>query len=361
MKYLFKALIISILFLSCEPDNTPDELAGIPHAPKPFVFKTDDKQFGKPDIPADNPMTLEGIELGRRLFYDSILSRDSTISCASCHHINGAFTDNRAISAGIEGRVGTRSSMAIVNLAFHKSSFFWDGRTASLEKQALMPVEDHLEMDENWEKAIQKIQKHKDYPTFFRQAFPITKKVEITKELAVKAIAQFERSIVSHNSRYDKFLKGQIEFTDAEQFGHDMFFNKVSNIPDAQCGHCHGEPLTTGNNLVNNGLQDAPTYDDFKDKGYGGVVNVKNENGKMKIVTLRNIAESAPYMHNGSLNTLEEVVEHYNTGGKYSPNKDPLIQQIQLNSVQKKQLIAFLKTLSDSTFLNNKAYMSPFK
>ncbi len=354
-----------ILFFGACKENTPEDpndLSAISYTPQAYTFNVP-KIWGQPNVPADNPMTIEGIELGRRLFYDPIFSRDSTISCGSCHNTNGSFTDNKPISNGIEGRTGKRSSMALVNLAFNPKSFFWDGRAKILEEQALLPIEDHTEMDENWDNVVRKLQRHSDYTTRFRKAFGIAKKTEITKELAVKAVAQFERSIISNNSRFDKFIAGKIELTDDEQFGYEMFDNKTPTLPDAQCGHCHAtlnQQFTT-NEFLNNGLQEANTLDDFTDLGHGAVSKNKNDNGKMRVPSLRNIALSAPYMHNGSLKTLEEVVDHYRSGGKYSTNKDPLIQQIQLTNIQRKQILVFLKTLTDSTFLKNEAYKNPFK
>ena len=361
-KIIFFVLFLSV-FASCkDTKEDPNDLSSIPYAPKSFAL-TAPKEWGAPNTPADNPLTVEGIELGRRLFYDPILSKDSSISCAHCHNVSSSFTDNKVVSDGIQGRIGKRSSMALVNLAYNPKTFFWDGRVKTLEEQALLPVEDHTEMDENWDNVLRKLQRHADYTVRFRKAFGISQKAEITKELAIKAVAQFERSIISKDSRFDQFLAKKIDFTDDEQFGYDMFDNKVATLPDAQCGHCHvtlNQQLTTNEHL-NNGLQEANTLDDFKDLGFGAVSKIKNDNGKMRVTSLRNIALSAPYMHNGSLKTLAEVVEHYKSGGKYSPNKDPLIQQIKLNPVQTKQILAFLKTLTDSTFLKNEAYKNPFK
>lgn len=361
-KIAFFAFIV-VVFACCKSNTEdPSDLSSIAYTPQSFALNAP-KEWGEANIPTDNPMTVEGVALGRRLFYDPIFSKDSTISCAHCHNVSGSFTDNKAVSNGIQGRTGKRSSMALVNLAYNPKTFFWDGRVKTLEEQALLPVEDHTEMDENWDNVVRKLQRHSDYTVRFRKAFGISKKTEITKELAIKAVAQFERSIISKDSRFDKFLAKKIEFTDDEQFGYDMFDNKVTTLPDAQCGHCHvtlNQQFTTNEHL-NNGLQEANTLDDFKDVGFGAVSKIKNDNGKMRVSSLRNIALSAPYMHNGSLNTLAEVVEHYKSGGQYSPNKDPLIQQIKLNKVQTKQILAFLATLTDSTFLKNEAYKSPFK
>jgi cytochrome c peroxidase len=359
---VFGALIF--VFLSCEKDK-PNEFEGIAYQPTAYTLEYP-QGWLKPSIPADNPMTVEGIELGRRLFYDPILSIDSTISCNSCHRLNGAMTDNQAISTGVKGRQGSRSAMSLVNLAFNNKGLFWDGRVKTLEEQALLPVEDHNEMADNWAMVEQKLRSHKDYPAYFRKAFGINKKEEITKFLAAKAIAQFERSIISKDSKYDRFKVNPTKypFDDDELAGFEMFTNINENptVIDAQCGHCHtAGSLITSNEYRNNGLQEANDYSDFKDTGYGATTGSKFDNGKMRIPTLRNISYSAPYMHNGNMKTIDEVMNHYISGGKYSITKDPLLQQIKLNGIQKRQVIKFLKTLDDSIFIKNPAYKNPFQ
>jgi cytochrome c peroxidase len=361
-KVVFWCIMLLIWGACSDENNEADSLEHIPYAPKSYQLVVP-KGWHTPEIPADNPLTEEGIELGRRLFYDPILSVDSTISCASCHNLQGAFTDNAPVSIGVKGRIGKRSSMSLVNMVFMNKGLFWDGRSQTLEAQALLPVEDHLEMAENWPVAEQKLRRHKDYPSYFRKAFGIDKKSEITKELAAKAIAQFERSIISKDSKYDKVLQEVpgYSFTDDEEAGYIMFFNTKSSYPDAQCGHCHSGSLVTTNQYLNNGLQEANEYEDFLDKGQGAVTNDKFDNGKFRVPTLRNISFTAPYMHNGSIKTIEDMMKHYISGGKYSPNKDPLIQQIKLNPIQKQQVIEFLKTFDDTTFINNPAYKNPFR
>ncbi|MFZ4542444.1 MAG: cytochrome-c peroxidase [Saprospiraceae bacterium] len=361
MKKFSIAGLLLVNLLSCGPKEDQGDLSQINYAPTSYQIEIP-KGWPQIDFPKDNPMTVEGIELGRRLFYDPVLSVDSTISCSSCHHLQGAFTDNVAVSTGVKGRVGRRSSMPLINMAFMNKGLFWDGRALSLEQQAGIPVEDHLEMDENWPMAERKLQRNTRYPELFRKAFGIQNKKEISKDLATKAIAQFERSIISKDSKYDKVLQGVAgySFSDDEQIGYEMFFNISTSLPDAQCGHCHTGALLTTNQYLNNGIQAANTLSEFVDLGHGTVTGNAFDNGKMRVPTVRNMGFSAPYMHNGSLKTEEDVVNHYNTGGKYSPNLDPLIQQVKLNNIQKKQLLAFLKTLNDSTYINNPAYRSPF-
>lgn len=363
MNKILNILVISLLLFACkDKEQDTNDLTDISYAPQSYTLQVP-KGWSQPEIPKDNPMTTEGIALGRMLFYDPILSVDSTISCSSCHQLQGALTDNTEVSTGVYGRQGKRSAMSLVNMAFMTKGLFWDGRSATLEEQALLPVEDHLEMAENWSVAEQKLRKHPTYPTLFRKAFGISSKTEITKALASKAIAQFERTIISKDSKYDKVLQGEpgYSFDDDEQIGYEMFFNITPSLPDAQCGHCHAGSLLTTNQYLNNGIQAANTLADFVDKGHGLVTKSEFDNGKMRVPTIRNISYTAPYMHNGTIKTIEGVIEHYAGGGKYSPNLDPLIQQVKLNNIQKKQLIAFLKTLDDTTFMNNPAYKNPFK
>ncbi len=310
--------------------------------------------------PADNLMTNDGIRLGRKLFYDPILSVDSTISCSSCHLPELSFADGLAFSEGVDGTTA-RSSMSITNIGFHNNGFFWDGRASSLEEQAHMPVEDPIEMGEMWSNVEQKLRSHPEYPADFRRAFGIDAKTMITKDLATKAISQFERSVITGgNSRYDRFIRGEIFLGEDEFNGYLMYFDFDPTIPDAECGHCHNAPLFGGEDFFNNGLQTSPDLMSFADPGLGRVTGNISDNGKFKAPSLRNIEFSAPFMHNGQFATLEEVIEHYNSGGLNSPNKSPLIRQLQLTESQKADLLAFILTLSDSSALTNPDYQNPF-
>jgi len=338
------------------------DLTAIPYNPTPASLAIP-SNF-PPIVPApDNPLTIDGIELGRRLFYDPILSVDSSMSCFSCHMQTFNFTDNLAVSEGVDGIAGKRSSMALMNLAFNHNGFFWDGRVNTLEEQAELPVEDEIELHNTWDEVICRLTVHDDYPTYFREAFGIADKNEITKELAAKAIAQFERSIISGNSKYDKFIRGELFLDDDELAGHDMYFDLAANkirFPDTECGHCHGGPLLTTNEYLNNGTQEAATLSDFADLGLGGITEIPSDNGKFRVPTLRNIEHSAPYMHDGRFESLEEVIDHYSSGGKSSPNKDVLIYPVSMDSIQKAELLAFLKTFTDTTFMNSQVYSNPF-
>jgi len=372
-------VMASILVLAqCKKDD-PDppvslvcDLRDVPYSPTAYAIKKPDN-FPQIPIPADNPMTLEGVQLGRRLFYDPILSGDSTMSCSSCHLPAGSFTDNKAVSIGIDGIAGRRSAMSLLNIAYVNTRLFWDGRVKTLEEQALKPVEDPIEMHTSWETVIGRLKNHPDYPQWFRKAFGINSCQEITKELAAKAIAQFERILISSGtSRYDQFVRGEIDLEDNELRGKLMFFDEGAQVglPDGQCFHCHGSITLTGNNFFNNGLDSVGSLADFIDKGLGAVTGNPSDNGKFRAPTLRNIALSAPYMHDGRLKTLEEVMVQYNDNGFGIINEDPFVQQIGfpvqghypgLTPLQTADIIAFLHTLTDTSFVNNPDFQNPFQ
>ncbi|MAP80276.1 MAG: cytochrome-c peroxidase [Aequorivita sp.] len=303
-----------------------------------------------PSVPVDNPQTVEGIALGKKLFFDPILSGDGTQSCASCHKPDNGFTDNNRFSTGIDGIEGTRNSMPIFNLAWNRDNkFFWDGRATSLEIQALEPVTNPVEMHNSWENAISSLQNHPQYPTLYQEAFG-TK--TITKELTAKAIAQFERTLISANSPFDKYLLGEGTLTEQELRGFQIFMDESRG----DCFHCHGNdnsPLWTDNKFHNNGLDAIIT-----DKGLGNVTGDPNHDGLFKSPSLRNLAYTAPYMHDGRFETLDEVINHYSEGLVYSRTIDPLMKAVsrggvQLSPSEKADLKAFLLSLSDPSFIAN--------
>ncbi len=353
--------LLLALLLGCDKDPVPGDLIDVTYEPE-FVTLTGPEGFPAMDIPADNPTTKQGIELGRRLFYDPLLSDDFSMSCASCHRQEASFTDNLATSAGIDGVNGRRSSMSLLNIGFARNGLFWDGRSATLEEQALLPVEDTIELHTTWDKVVDRLIDHESYPTLFREAFGIEDRGEITKELAVKAIAQFERTLISSgDARIDRFFRGEMTLTDEEYLGYVLFFDLDPDIPDAECGHCHNAPLFTVHQYFNNGIEDAEGLDNFPDAGRGMVTGDRIDNGRFRTATLRNIALTAPYMHDGRFQTLEEVIEHYDSGGHFQENKDPLLRPLRLLPHEKEALISFLHTLTDSTFVKDPRYKSPFE
>ena len=325
-------LILLLFVLACQDDNMGDDGSGdsnnlthISYDPSPYSLNAP-SWFPPLDVPQDNPITVDGVDLGRHLFYDPILSADSTMSCASCHHLQGGFTDNLAVSTGIDGISGTRSAMSLANVGFFFKGLLWDGRATTLETQALLPVEDPIELHNNWFEVEERLARSSFYPEKFRKSFGIEKKDEITKELAAKAIAQFERTLISANSKFDRIVwlsDNSIEFTEEEELGFTMFFDEDNIVKDAECHHCHGRPLYTSNDYFNNGLDAAPTLTEFPDLGLGVVTGELYDNGKFRSPSLRNIEFSAPYMHDGRFETLEEAIDHYSNGIHFSENLDP--------------------------------------
>lgn len=368
-------LALATVFLagSCDPDppvvctSCPvepiDEVITGPSESTPYSLEVPDF-MPRPVLDDTNPLTVEGIALGRRLFYDPILGRDSAIACASCHIQELAFTDGRALAIGIRGEAGRRSAMSIVNLAFNSNGFNWDGSSAKLWQQAVHPVESILEMDEDWDNALTRIKKHGDYPQRFRAAFGIDRTSEITQELAVKAIAQFEMTIISADSHFDRVAYKNSEFfTEEEQLGADSLFF-VEDIPIGTlhpgCGHCHNAPSFGNNQFSNNGIENVTSLDDFPDRGLGEVTGSRFDNGKFRAPTLRNIALTAPYMHDGRFATLEEVIDSYASGGHGVENEDPNITGFPMSDRQRQALLAFLRSLTDETLLTDERFSNPF-
>lgn len=336
------------------------DLVGIEYNPTAYTPQIP-QGFPQLEQPSSNPMTVEGVWLGRKLFFDPILSRDSTMSCSSCHLQASSFTDDLAVSEGVDGVAGTRSAMSLINAGFMYQGLFWDGRASTLEEQALLPVEDPVELHVSWEEVEQRLRAHPDYPADFRRAFGISHTSEVSRTLATMAIAQFERTLISTgNSRFDRFMRSEIFLEEDEFNGFQMYFDVSNDLPDAECAHCHAAPLLTTNGFRNNGIEDVASLDDFPDLGLGAVTGDRFDNGKFKIPTLRNIEFTAPYMHDGRFQTLEEVIEHYNSGGFRVENTDPLIRPLGLTEQQKADLLAFILTFSDTTFLSKEEFSNPF-
>lgn len=306
-----------------------------------------------PIIPADNPLTQEGVALGKKLFFDTILSGDETQSCASCHDPKKSFTDQQQFSNGVNDNLGTRNAMPLFNLAWNfDERFAWDGKEFSLEKQALEPVSNPIEMHGNWENITKKLQNNLEYKDLFLRAFGTS---IIDSTLITKAIAQFERTLISGNSKFDKYLRGEINLTPEEQNGFDVFMDESKG----DCFHCHGSdnnPIWSDNKFHNNGLDNV-----FVDLGLGKITGDPKDNGKFKSPSIRNLAFTAPYMHDGRFATLEEVINHYSEGLKRSPTIDPLMKKVDeggvhLSTQDKSNLKTFLQTLSDYNFINNPTF-----
>ncbi len=346
--------MVVVMFAGCGPEEPP--------APKPVdnKFKATPfslelpGHFAPMPMPKDNPLTVEGVELGRHLFYEKKLSGDNTMNCATCHMAEFAFADTARVSEGIDGSKGTRQAMVLQNLGW-AAPFFWDGRSKTLEEQALEPIMNPIEMKETWSNAVAELQNDPKYPNMFLKAFGTD---QIDSTLCAKAMAQFMRTMVSGNSKFDSVVRGETVFTLDEQIGFNLFVD----LKGADCQHCH--PATnsffTDHSYQNNGMDVT-----LKDMGLGAVTGNPLDNGKFKIPSLRNIEYSAPYMHDGRFKKLEGVIKHYNSGVKSnSPNISPLMEfahqgGVKLTPKKTQQVLAFLCTLSDPSFLNNPAFSDP--
>lgn len=371
-KWLLIIGIGMVIWGSCEKGNTPATPITETEKPIDATYNATTYALEIPNwlpkmvIPSDNVPTISGVALGRHLFYDPIFSKDSTIACASCHLQALGFADPRQVSLGVNQVKGVRNAMSLVNVGFYSNGLFWDGRSKTLEEQALLPIEDHTEMNESWDNVVKKLQRHPQYPKMFRAAFGIEYPSEITKSLAVKAMAQFERTLISGYSRFDRIVfQNDLNagfLTDGEERGRELFFFELSQQLDHPgCSHCHGGPLFTDNTFRNNGIDSVVTLNDFKDRGLGAVSKKMGDNGRFRVPSLRNIELTAPYMHDGRFKTLEEVLDHYSSGGHFADNLDANIRKFTLSERDKKDLIAFLKMLTDTAFINNPAYKNPFR
>ncbi|HPR27982.1 MAG: c-type cytochrome [Chitinophagales bacterium] len=367
-KFWWTLPVLIWVLSGCEKDMPMVEPSPYTYDPTPYTLT---KPVGLPAFPTSdfgNPLTNEGVDLGRKLFYDPILSADSTLSCAGCHHIEFAFTDSdKVFSLGIDGILGVRNSMPIFNLIYTGldpafGGFFWDGRALHLEDQALLPIQDPVEMHNTLEAAVAAVQAQERYQKDFYEAFCTT---TVTSDLIARALAQFMRTVVSGNSKFDQAFNAVpgVFLTEQELEGW-MLFNDNEG---ADCFHCHGinGGLFTDFLFRNNGLNDASTYTDFPDPGRGSVTGDTLDYGKFKTPSLRNIALTAPYMHDGRFATLDEVLEFYSTGVHDTPFTDPFMQKayqggVQLSDEEKEALKAFLMTLTDTSFANNPAWQNPF-
>jgi cytochrome c peroxidase len=344
--------------------TSPIDLAPTP--PTPYTL-TLPRGFPTPVIPVDNPLTREGVALGRMLFYEKALSRTGTMACGSCHQQSKAFTDGLPLAVGVDGIANPRGTMSLANVLW-STQLAWDGGFTTLEKQALKPLENTNELHQPLTVGVSRLQATSHYPTLFLAAFG-TK--TITNELVLKALAQFERTLISSNSRYDQFITTRQGFTNEEVAGLQLYTTHIAPgvVRGGECFHCHTQPLmssTYEGKFFNNGIDIA-----FTDLGRGSITGLAIDKGKFIAPTLRNITLTAPYMHDGRFKTLEEVLDHYSDHVQMtSPGLDnnllnvsndpPFGTHIDLTALEKKQLLAFLNTLTDSTFITDKRFSNPF-
>ncbi len=298
--------------------------------------------FPELPFPEDNVFTPDRWKLGKMLFYDNRLSSDNTISCASCHQQQFAFSDNQALSSGAKGRAGTRNAPTLANIAYHPY-FTREGGVPTLEMQVLVPVQEHNEFDFNIVDIASKLKSDNTYQELALKAYGRN----LDPYVITRAISNFERSILSGNSRYDAYIHGdKNSLTEEELTGRDLFFSDKT-----KCSHCHNGINFTNYQFNNNGI-----YSMYSDAGRNRLTGKEEDIGVFKTASLRNLGYTAPYMHNGSMPDLETVIEHYDSGGQPHINKSPLIAPLHLTSKEKRALKAFLMTLNDTSVINNKYY-----
>ena len=381
MKKLALCLSLALAMMACKKEDTNpgddpadpvSEYLNLPGTPYNYAnpnvpnhIAGDGGLMAADNTPFNNPVTDDGATLGRVLFYDKVLSQNKTVACASCHRQETGFSDPLVLSDGFDGGKTGRHSMGLTNARFYNNGrFFWDERAASLEEQVLQPIQDPVEMGLTLDTLVARVSAQPYYPTLFTNAFGDE---TVTTERISRAMAQFVRSMMSYQSRYDQG-RAQVNapvqpfpnFTQQENNGKNIFFSPQLG----GCAVCHGTEGFVAPGPRNNGL-DA---DNMADEGVGGVNNNPNQFGLFKSPSLRNIAARAPYMHDGRFTTLEEVVEHYSSGIEDNPNLSPPLRQqdgtirlANLNNAHKAALVAFLQTLDDDTMAADDKFSDPFK
>lgn len=364
------AITVAMLsFIGCrkdvalEPEDTPDAVPHLPEVPYSYVVPPLPEHFDFvllniwESTPDDNHVTDAGATLGRVLFYERELSVDRNVRCASCHKQASGFADPRALSKGHSGGLTRRNASHLVN-QFYVREQFWDERAPSLEDQVLMPIQNAVEMDMTLDEAMERLRARPYYAQLFQQAFGTD---SITPDRVSRALAQFVRSMASYRTRYDQGeADGFTDFTPLEAEGKALFFNGQT-----RCNHCHMTVNFFNRDARNNGLDEV-----YVDNGLGEITGDPSDNGKFKVPSLRNVELTAPYMHDGRFNTLEEVVDHYNNGVRSHPNLDDRLTvegvtggtpvQLGLSEHEKQALVAFMKTLTDVPLVTDTRFSDPF-
>ncbi len=360
---LIAALLAACLANSCDSQSKP--ATPLSDFSAPFVF-------GRFETPADNPLTQESVELGRRLFYDPRLSASGKVSCSTCHIQHLAFTDGRATSLVMPGKPLAFNSMSLANLMWGPQHFFWNGRAATLEEQALIPIQQENEMAQDLEGLVDDLSQDATYRKMFGKAYG-----KVSASAIARALASFERTLISSHSRYDQFLRGEVALTPQEELGRKLFMAhpdvKVS-LRGANCIDCHSQFVTSGfsaryDGFSNNGLDDEEHLQPGLQTSTGNPAH----RGMFKVPSLRNIALTGPYMHDGRFKTLEDVLDHYDSGIKSSSTLSSLIVEannrsgetggpisLHLTATEKAAIIAFLSTLTDQEFVTAERFSDPF-
>jgi cytochrome c peroxidase len=355
MRFLIAFLIVFLIILGC---SSPDVSST---SDKPYVLDYP-SYMGATYIPDDNKLTVNKVQLGRMLFYDPIISVDSTVSCASCHKQSFAFASSTPLSKKVHGLSTVRNTSNLFNLVFIKN-FFWDGRTQTIETATTDAMNGEQEF--NIESFKQKIAKRTDYQNLFQSVFGTN---QVTQDQVAKAIASFLRTLISANSKFDKGKKEGDEnkyLNPLEIQGKGIFTTE-----EGDCFHCHGNPTSnpqfTDDLFHNNGLDSFMTIDGFKDKGKGGFTKLATDYGKFKTPPLRNLSYTGPFMHDGRLATIDDVLNHYNNTVYKSITIDPNMKKVNQGGLLLSQprldaLKAFLLTLDDPDFIHDTTFRNPFK
>ncbi len=322
--------VIVLLLVACEAPKAD--------GPTPLTLDIP-KGFPPMNIPSDNPMTVEAVDLGRQLFFDPLLSKDYSISCASCHFPAYAFSDTVAVSPGVhEDRLGNRNAYPLANVGYLQA-LFMEGGVPSLELQVMAPMGETSEMDMPLHEAVERMRGNKTYVELSQKAYDR----EIDPWVVTRALAAYQRTLISGDSSFDHFLyHGEKDaLSDDAKAGWKRF--KAFG-----CYSCHSGPLLTDQRYYNIGL-----YSEYDDPGRGRLTDDPDDRGKFRVPSLRNVALTAPYMHDGSIKSLDEVIDHFALGGKVHINKSSLIKEFEIDEQGKRELIAFLESLTDSTFISN--------
>lgn len=326
-----------LFFLACRKEQHP----AVPVEPEPLLAVP--PGFPSPIFPADNELTAARFALGKRLFYDVTLSRDSSISCASCHAPSRAFSDSVAFSPGAGGAAGKRNSPTLANVGYHPY-FTREGGVPTLEMQIFVPIQEHNEFDFNILLIADRLKTDSIYTRMSREAYGRDPDFYII----TRGIACFERTLVSGQSPFDEFFfQGKTNaLTVSERRGKDLFFSEKTN-----CTGCHA-----GFNFSNYAFENNGLYENYPDPGRFRLTEDSADVARFKVPTLRNVGVTAPFMHDGTFSTLEKVVEHYNSGGKNHPHKSVLVKPLGLTAGEKADLVAFLESLTDEKFINNQKF-----
>jgi cytochrome c peroxidase len=335
-RWLILTFSCSICFISCDQEAVPAVI------PFPELMEVPE---GFPPVPepVENTFSEARWSLGKRLFFDPVLSSDSTISCSSCHLPSFAFSDTRALSAGVEDRPGTRNAPSLANVAYHPY-FLREGGVPTLEMQVLVPIQEHNEFDFNILLIAEKLNADSTYRAMSMAAYNRLPDAFVI----TRAIACFERSLLSGNSPYDQFIfSGEENGISASAIrGRDLFYSYRTH-----CADCHAGFNFTNYAFANNGL-----YKEYTDPGRMRLTGKEEDRALFKIPSLRNVELTAPYMHDGSIASLEDVVAHYNKGGNGHIHQSELIQPLGLTADEVRDLVAFLRSLTDHTFTDNPAF-----